>query len=137
VLISNALWHGEGTVTLTARQAAGSVAIDVSDEGPGMPGDPAQDAWSSPGGALCCAQRDMSDALPCPGTPPGPRAKVAGTRSPADDGHGRGLPLARSLASAAGGNLALSRPGPEPVFTVTFPVASDAAQPAPPASSKR
>jgi signal transduction histidine kinase len=38
VLISNALWHGEGTVTLAARQDAGRIAIEVSDEGPGLPG---------------------------------------------------------------------------------------------------
>ena len=40
VLLSNALWHGEGTVTMTARQVDASVAIDVSDEGAGMPEEP-------------------------------------------------------------------------------------------------
>ena len=116
VLISNALWHGEGTVTLTARQAEGSVAIDVSDEGPGMPDDPAPDTRSSPGGATPRTPRGMSDG----------EAKISDTRPLADDGHGRGLPLARSLASAAGGSLVLSHPGPNPVFTITLPAAGSA-----------
>jgi signal transduction histidine kinase len=33
VLVDNALLHGAGTVTVTARAAAGAVAIDVADEG--------------------------------------------------------------------------------------------------------
>jgi signal transduction histidine kinase len=33
VLVDNALQHGRGTVTVTARGAAGAVAIDVADEG--------------------------------------------------------------------------------------------------------
>jgi signal transduction histidine kinase len=33
VLMDNALLHGRGTVTVTARAAAGAVAIDVTDEG--------------------------------------------------------------------------------------------------------
>jgi signal transduction histidine kinase len=37
VLISNSLWHGDGTVTLAARLDAGQIAIDVSDEGQGLP----------------------------------------------------------------------------------------------------
>ncbi|MFI0156000.1 HAMP domain-containing sensor histidine kinase [Streptomyces lydicus] len=36
VLLSNALVHGRGTVTVTARDAAGVVAVDVEDEGPGL-----------------------------------------------------------------------------------------------------
>jgi signal transduction histidine kinase len=118
VLISNALWHGEGTVTLTARKAEGSVAIDVSDEGPGMPAGPAQDAQPSPGGASLPVSRGASDE----------EARMPGTRPPDDDGHGRGLPLARSLASSAGGTLVLGHAGPGPVFTVTFPAAGCAPQ---------
>ena len=42
VLLSNAVEHGAGAVTLTVRRAAsGWVAIDVADEGPGVP-DPAE-----------------------------------------------------------------------------------------------
>ncbi|WP_180935769.1 sensor histidine kinase [Nocardioides ungokensis] len=33
VLIDNAYRHGEGTVTLTARESGGAVAIDVADRG--------------------------------------------------------------------------------------------------------
>lgn len=39
VLIENAIVHGAGSVTVTARTAYGAVAIDVSDEGPGVVGD--------------------------------------------------------------------------------------------------
>jgi signal transduction histidine kinase len=85
VLISNALWHGEGTVTIEACEAGPVVAIDVSDEGPGLP-----------------------DGFPA---------------SPAEraNGHGRGLPLAHSLACAAGGRLELLRAGPCPVFRLSLP----------------
>ncbi|HXB49540.1 MAG TPA: histidine kinase dimerization/phospho-acceptor domain-containing protein [Streptosporangiaceae bacterium] len=88
VLISNALWHGDGTVTIEACEAGPVVAIDVSDEGPGLP-----------------------DGLPA---------------SPAElaDGHGRGLALAHSLASAAGGRLELRRSAPCPVFRLSLPAAA-------------
>lgn len=36
VLVANAAEHGEGTVTLEARRAGGGVALEVSDEGPGI-----------------------------------------------------------------------------------------------------
>ncbi|GAB2965790.1 HAMP domain-containing histidine kinase [Amycolatopsis acidiphila] len=36
VLLDNALIHGRGTVTVTARDAGDVLAIDVSDEGPGI-----------------------------------------------------------------------------------------------------
>jgi signal transduction histidine kinase len=93
VLISNALWHGEGTVTLSAREDAGRVAIEVSDEGPGLP----------------AGVPELAD---------GP------------DGHGRGLPLARSLAGAAGGSLELRHASPAPVFSLSLPTAGDVTQPA-------
>lgn len=92
VLISNALWHGEGTVTLAARQDEGRIAIEVSDEGHGLPGGVPED--------------------------PG-HARNA-------DGHGRGLPLARSLAEAAGGSIELRRAAPAPVFSLSLPAASRA-----------
>jgi signal transduction histidine kinase len=96
VLISNALWHGEGTVTLSARTDAGRVAIEVSDEGPGLPAG-------------------------VPELPDGPDSP---------DGHGRGLPLARSLAGAAGGSLELRHASPAPVFSLSLPTAADVTQPA-------
>jgi signal transduction histidine kinase len=37
VLLDNAVTHGRGTVTLTLRDAGGAVAVDVADEGPGVP----------------------------------------------------------------------------------------------------
>jgi signal transduction histidine kinase len=40
VLLANAHRHGAGEVVVTIRPTAGLFAIDVSDEGPGFPGDP-------------------------------------------------------------------------------------------------
>ncbi|MGP4021108.1 ATP-binding protein [Saccharopolyspora sp. 5N708] len=37
VLLDNALRHGEGTVTLAARGGSGTVVVEVSDSGPGVP----------------------------------------------------------------------------------------------------
>lgn len=91
VLIDNALSHGHGTVSVAVRDTGMSVAIEVSDEGPGLAGDGAPFA-------------------PAPGRP---------------DGHGRGLPLARSLALAAGGRLVLRRSGPCPVFSLLLPADGD------------
>ena len=88
VLIGNALWHGEGTVTIEAHEADGGVAIEVSDEGPGLAAEP--------------------DEL------------LAGPTGQAD-GHGRGLPLARSLAAAAGGTVVVRRAAPRPVFSLLLP----------------
>lgn len=97
VLIGNALWHGDGTVTIEAHEADGGVAIKVSDEGAGLAAQP--------------------DEL------------LAGSADRAD-GHGRGLPLARSLAAAAGGSLVVCRTAPRPVFSLLLPAAADS-RPAP------
>jgi signal transduction histidine kinase len=40
VLIDNALDHGAGAVMVRARAAPGGLAVEVADEGPGIPGDP-------------------------------------------------------------------------------------------------
>jgi signal transduction histidine kinase len=40
VLVANSVEHGLGTVTVTAAATGGDVVIEVSDEGPGLAGDP-------------------------------------------------------------------------------------------------
>ena len=40
VLVSNAARHGAGEVTVAARNIAAGVAVEVSDEGPGVVDDP-------------------------------------------------------------------------------------------------
>ncbi|SHN71622.1 Signal transduction histidine kinase [Geodermatophilus obscurus] len=52
VLVDNATTHGRGTVTVTVREAAGAVAVDVSDEGPGV---------QDPEGVLFSRQADRRD----------------------------------------------------------------------------
>jgi len=84
VLVDNAARHGAGDITVHAREISTTVAIDVSDEGPG------------PG---------VDDAL--------------FDHSPTD-GHGIGLPLARSLAEAEGGRLLLTSRAPT-TFTLFLP----------------
>lgn len=101
VLLGNALWHGEGTVTIGARGTDTGIAIEVSDEGQGLAAEPEN--------------------------------LLAGPSDPAD-GHGRGLPLARALAAAAGGSLVIRRAAPQPVFSLLLP-AADAEQPEPQAAS--
>jgi signal transduction histidine kinase len=89
VLVDNATTHGGGTVTISVREAAGAVAIDVADEGPG---------------------------------PQAAESLLFARRADRRDGHGIGLALARRLAEAEQGRLAVTRPSP-PVFTLLLPAA--------------
>ena len=59
-----------------------------------------------------------------PGFAGDPEAAFA-RRTGSVNGHGIGLPLARSLAHAEGGRLAVSYSGPGPVLTLTLPRAAD------------
>ena len=52
VLVDNATIHGRGTVTVVVREATGAVAVDVADEGPGVP---------DPEGTLFTRRADRSD----------------------------------------------------------------------------
>ena len=52
VLVDNATTHGRGTVAVTVRETAGAVAVDVSDEGPGV---------HDPEGVLFSRQADRRD----------------------------------------------------------------------------
>ncbi|MGW7486328.1 HAMP domain-containing sensor histidine kinase [Streptomyces sp. NPDC054786] len=88
VLLSNALNHGVGAVTVTARDATGVVAVDVADEGPGLPA--GEDVFAR---------------------------RYGDTGRGHDSGHRIGLALARSLVDAEGGRLIVSRRAPHPRFT--------------------
>ncbi|GAA4550450.1 HAMP domain-containing sensor histidine kinase [Pseudonocardia xishanensis] len=85
VLADNAVRHGAGRVTVAVRDVGGALAVDVSDEGPGISG-----------------------------------TNLFTRRASRADGHGIGLALARSLAEAEGGRLALTRTTP-PTFTLLLP----------------
>ncbi|MGQ0483703.1 MAG: ATP-binding protein [Pseudonocardia sp.] len=97
VLLDNAVTHGAGTVSVIARDTGAALAIDVSDEGPGV-------ALSE---AELFARRNPHD----------PEDAGHGRRT---RGHGIGLALARRLAEAEGGRLRLACPLPT-TFTILLP----------------
>jgi signal transduction histidine kinase len=83
------------------RHGAGAVTVTIRDAG----------------GLLAI---DVSDAGP--GFTGDPESAFTRRGGDADgDGHGIGLALARSLIQAEGGQLLVSRSGPEPVITVLLP----------------
>ncbi|MEU1600086.1 HAMP domain-containing sensor histidine kinase [Streptomyces sp. NPDC005708] len=94
-LLANAVRYARSRVTVSAHLAPGVVHIDVTDDGPGVP-------------------QTFHDELFQPGQ-----------RADTDDGHdgaGLGLPLARRLARAVGGDVSYDpshTPGAR--FTVTLP----------------
>jgi signal transduction histidine kinase len=97
VLVSNALEHGAGPITVTARSGGTGVAIDVSDQGPGLTVDAQRTAFTR--------------------RPPGAQSATGGS--------GIGLALARDLAESTGGRLVLTRSGAAPVFSLVLPAAAD------------
>ncbi|WP_346173181.1 HAMP domain-containing sensor histidine kinase [Streptomyces cuspidosporus] len=94
-LLANAVRYARSRVTVSVHRRPGSVVIDVVDDGPGVPETFAGELFQ-----------------------PGRRADA----TDGHDGAGLGLPLARRLARAAGGEVSYD-PGHAPGarFTVTLP----------------
>ncbi|WP_448332224.1 sensor histidine kinase [Streptomyces sp. DSM 41534] len=94
-LLANAVRHARSTVTLSGRRVPGAVAIDITDDGPGVP------------------EAFVGELF------------QPGRRADSGDGHhgaGLGLPLARRLARSAGGEVRYDPGhGPGARFTVTLP----------------
>ncbi|MFG2627998.1 ATP-binding protein [Streptomyces sp. NPDC048473] len=93
-LLDNARRYAARSITLTCTVSAGEVTVYVCDDGPGVPEDFVASLFE-----------------------PGRRAR------PEDghDGAGLGLALARRLARAAGGDIALDAAAPGARFVVTLP----------------
>jgi signal transduction histidine kinase len=95
-LLSNALdaMDGRGTITITTRPASEGLAVDIADDGPGIPAD---------------AQGRVFDPF--------------FTTKPVGEGTGLGLDIVHRIVQGHRGDVSLrSRPG-ETVFTVTLPAA--------------
>ncbi|KUJ33485.1 histidine kinase [Streptomyces sp. NRRL F-5122] len=94
-LLTNAIRYAESSVKVSARSVLGAVRIDVVDDGPGVP------------------QAFIAELFQ-----PGRRADEADGH----DGAGLGLPLARRLARAVGGEVSYdSAHAPGAKFTVSLP----------------
>jgi signal transduction histidine kinase len=94
-LVDNAARHARSRVVLSANADAGRVWVSVADDGPGVPAD-ARDEIFAPG-----------------------------VRAVSGDGHrgaGLGLPLARRLARAVGGDVTLAPEHGGAEFRVDLPV---------------
>ncbi|MGW2214195.1 ATP-binding protein [Nonomuraea sp. NPDC001684] len=93
-LVGNALRHGAPPVAVRVRATGRAVAVEVSDQGPGLPTDVLPHVF----------ERFY-------------KADVARARS---EGSGLGLAIARENALLHGGDLTVA-PGPGAVFTLTLP----------------
>lgn len=88
VLVSNAFIHGLGVVSVSVSRRAGGIAIEVSDEGPGID-ESSREVFQH-------RHDDETETV----------------------SHGLGLPLALNLAESIGGRLFLRNRGPHPCFTL-------------------
>jgi signal transduction histidine kinase len=101
-LIHNAFKYGGGAVTVSTRQAAGDVLVEVADRGPGIP---------------ASKRKAIFD--------PYVRLENEATRD--SQGTGLGLALVRGFVEGQGGRITVGdRPGGGAVFTVSFPIAKGA-----------
>jgi two-component system OmpR family sensor kinase len=99
-LVDNALRHGDGPVTLSARRAGAGVELHVADEGPGVPAAFAARAFDR------FSRPDASAAAP---------------------GSGLGLAIVRAVARAHGGEAGLAeRPGGGTDVRVALPAGAQA-----------
>ncbi|MBA3742520.1 ATP-binding protein [Sporichthya sp.] len=95
-LVDNALRHGDGEITVVARQVSGGVEIDVADCGPGFPAEFVPRAFER---------------------------FARGDRARSSDGVGLGLAIVAAVASAHGGAASLVE-GPRTVVRIRIPNAS-------------
>ena len=97
-LVSNAIAYGGGVRVRLAAPSAGTLTIAIEDDGPGIPPEELERVFE-------------------------PFYRVEGSRNRETGGTGLGLPIARDILRAHGGDVALAnRPGGGLVARVTLPV---------------
>jgi signal transduction histidine kinase len=116
-LLDNAVRHAAGQVSVSVRAEAGTAALVVTDDGPGIPVADRERAFGRFARLEAARNRDAGDGA-------GTARNGAGLSGAGLSGAGLGLAIVRSTAEAHGGTVTLSDAGPGLRATVLLPQAA-------------